>query len=212
MSSDQAIRVFAAKEDTSHSVTVRWRSGQVSRLKQLESGYRYLISHPPGPPSVPPVVRPVSKAGIFRQTRFSASFIRGVRSPPFFIGEIYDELNLNKKKPKFIDSQLAKTDRIGKIGLLFVVNGIKKKIEADHKEGGQRGAGPHRARHGAVSCPILVSARRSGAKHMWRTLFFAFSEPSRRGARSTTVSFLPRPRRRASSSRAMPRFALAPPR
>jgi len=25
----------------------------------------------------------------------------------------------NKKKPKFIDSQLAKTDRIGKIGLLF---------------------------------------------------------------------------------------------
>ncbi|MDA7676552.1 VCBS repeat-containing protein [bacterium] len=69
MSSDQAIRVFAAKEDTSHSVTVRWRSGQVSRLKQLESGYRYLISHPPGPPSVPPVVRPVSKAGIFRQTR-----------------------------------------------------------------------------------------------------------------------------------------------
>ena len=69
MSSDQAIRVFAATGDSTHRVTVRWRSGQVSILKQLEPGYRYLVSHPPGPPSVAPVVRPVPKAGIFRQTR-----------------------------------------------------------------------------------------------------------------------------------------------
>ena len=61
MSSDQAIRVFAAKGDSTHRVTVRWRSGQVSILKQLEPGYRYLISHPPGPPSVAPVVRAGSK-------------------------------------------------------------------------------------------------------------------------------------------------------
>ena len=69
MSSDQPIRVFAAKGGSTHRVTVRWRSGQVSTLKQLEPGYRYLISHPHGPPTVTPVVRPVSKAGIFRQTR-----------------------------------------------------------------------------------------------------------------------------------------------
>ena len=69
MSSDQAMRVFAAKGDSAHRVTVRWRSGQVSILKQLEPGYRYLISHPPGSPSVAPVVRPVPKVGIFDQTR-----------------------------------------------------------------------------------------------------------------------------------------------
>jgi len=69
MSSDQAIRVFAAKENTSHGVTVRWRSGQVSKLKEFEPGYRYLISHPPVSSAVAPVVSPVPKAGIFRQAR-----------------------------------------------------------------------------------------------------------------------------------------------
>ena len=69
MSCDQSLRVFAAKRDSTHRVTVRWRSGQVSVLEGLVPGYRYLISHPPGSPPDAPVVRPVRKTAIFRQTR-----------------------------------------------------------------------------------------------------------------------------------------------
>ena len=69
------------------------------------------------------------------------------------------------------------------------------------------------ARATARCCPILVSARRTGAKHMWRTLFFAFSRRPRGAAlaprrfRFSAPTSAPR-----QFLRAMPRNALAPPR
>ena len=69
MSCDQSLRVFAAKRDSRHRATVRWRSGQVSVLEGLEPGYRYLISHPPGPPSDSRPARPARGPGMFHQSR-----------------------------------------------------------------------------------------------------------------------------------------------
>jgi len=69
MSCDQSLRVFAAKTGSKHRATVHWRNGQVSVLEGLESGYRYLISHQPGPASDSLPARPAQRVGMFHQSR-----------------------------------------------------------------------------------------------------------------------------------------------
>ena len=67
MSSDQPIRMFAAKPDSLHSLKVHWRSGQVSVLKGLMAGHRYLITHPALTASHFPVSKPVRHSEMFHQ-------------------------------------------------------------------------------------------------------------------------------------------------
>jgi len=82
MSSDQPVRVFAAKRDSPHRVTVRWRSGQVSVLKGLVPGYRYRISHPPLSSPDSGVSKTVEQSAMFHQGRVQHDRQTGLPIPP----------------------------------------------------------------------------------------------------------------------------------
>ena len=82
MSSDQPVRVFAAKRDSPHRVTVRWRSGQVSVLKGLVPGYRYRIGHPPLSSPDSGVSKTVEQSAMFHQGRVQHDRQTGLPIPP----------------------------------------------------------------------------------------------------------------------------------
>jgi hypothetical protein len=137
MSCDQSLRVFAAKRDSTHRVTVRWRSGQVSVLEGLVPGYRYLISHPPGSPPDAPVVRPVRKTAIFRQTRVQHD---GKRFSPL-VQQLQPGLPFDVRR---MDPSVLAMDMDGESGLDLLISEGEKGITvflADDK--GSFDPGPH---------------------------------------------------------------------